>query len=123
MKNTLFTAVITLFAANLCANQTAQPESKMDARVEDNATAQNEQMMMGNNCDSLPADQKSFALQLNASNRTTFCNQFTPSQRASAMQMSGTMNNGVRMTPDMAVEQTARGMTPGKNPGGCPVSR
>jgi hypothetical protein len=122
MKRTLFTALITLFALNLSAEEPAFDSAQQDAQVESHLVAQNDPMMMGNNCDSMSPDQKSFAMQLSASNKSMFCNQFTPAQRASAMQLSGTMNNGVKMTPDMSVEQVAKGgASTSRAPGGCPV--
>jgi hypothetical protein len=135
MKKTsfaLFIAVAGLFSGNLCAapaQASAKPEAKTEVKAEVkqvadmNGQSNGNQPMMAGGCESLPADQQSFASQLNSANKMTFCSQFSAAQRSNAMQMAGTTGaNGMKMTPDMAVEQTAKGMAPmQKNVGGCPV--
>jgi hypothetical protein len=150
MKKTLFAAAVALFAGNLCANAPvdakqaapapAQAQVQTPAKVEtkaaeatknqvaqnDQSMMQNNQQMMSGNCENMTMEEKNFANQLNASNKTMFCNQFSAAQRKNAMQMMGTTGaNGMKMSADMAVEQTAKGMTPGatapKSAGGCPV--
>ncbi len=82
-----------------------------------------------NNCSMLPADQQTFASQLNASNKMMFCNQFSPDQRMSAVNMMGTADSsGTKMTADQAVSKVATmhnitpmQTAPQKGAGGCPV--
>lgn len=151
MKKALFAAVGMLFALNLSANQPAaddkqtapaapavqvQASAKVEATAPaavDHQVAQNDQNMMNNQmnnqgmmaggCENMSMEEKNFAAQLNGTNKRMFCNQFTPAQRRSAMQMMGTTGaNGMKMSADQAVEQTARGGAPAQRPpGGCPV--
>ena len=78
-------------------------------------------------CTSLPADQQSFSNQLNAQNKTMFCNTFSVAQRKAAMSMVGTGKSS-KMTADQAVEKVAKdnnlnSKTPSssKSTGGCPA--
>lgn len=142
----LFVAGAVFFAASLSANPAVeakqepvqavaqvQAPAQVENPQENKTVAQNDQymgnqqnrnnnqQMMGNNCDKMGPDEKNFAAQLNSSNKNMFCNQFTPAQRKSAMQMMGTTGpNGMKMSADQSVEQVSRsgGMRSG---GGCPV--
>lgn len=138
-KNTiaLFVAVAASFTVSLCASQAPAVEVQAPAKTAEHKQeiAANDQSMTGqpnmtdkstmsSSCDNLPTDQKNFASQLNANNKELFCSKFSAAQRASAMQMAGTTGaNGMKMSPDNAVEQTAKGTNAPmqKSAGGCPV--
>jgi|GEM_PF-4744040 len=77
-------------------------------------------------CGNLSTVEQSFASGMSSMNREMFCNRFTQSMRDSAMGMVGMPDaSGNVMTPDQAVEKTARdnNMMPMQSGGtnGCPV--
>jgi len=87
----------------------------------DNKSAPMNQM----ECSMLGDQEQTFANKLNAANKTTFCKQFTASQRSRAMQMANQKGSNGSMTPDAAVQKVMQEdrMSPAKGAtgGGCPV--
>ena len=122
MKKVLFAVLLAVGAFSLLQ---AQPSKQMGT--------QGGSMSMAD-CSSLSMNEQQFAAQLGMMARTAFCTKFNQNQRATAMQMSGTvMPSGYTMTPDEAVIKVARdnnlmptmqqqggSNAPGTS-GGCPV--
>jgi hypothetical protein len=74
-------------------------------------------------CSSLNRDEQMFARKLSEQNRKMFCNDFSSSQRSSAMDMANqTDNRGAKMmTPDQSVMKVAKdnGMMQSKSSKSC----
>ncbi len=78
-------------------------------------------------CSGLNGDEQQFAYGLTPENRQMFCKQFTPVQRAAAMQITSQPDpTGALISPDQAVERVAaaNNLTPStSNPGNCPTKK
>lgn len=78
-------------------------------------------------CSSLTADEQQFAFGLTPKNRQMFCGQFTPVQRAAAMQLTSQPDpTGALLSPDDAVSQVAESMNISPNSSGvgvCPAKK
>ena len=78
-------------------------------------------------CSSLTADEQQFAFGLTPKNRQMFCGQFTPVQRAAAMQLTSQPDpTGALLSPDDAVLQVAESMNISPNSSGvgvCPAKK
>jgi len=113
MRSFFYLLAMSAFSGfGLNADEVAQAPNQM----------QNQMMTPGPSCESLSDDQQMFAAKLNPQNKQMFCNQFSSSQRMSAMQLAGSTGaNGRKMTPDQAVEQTARSSNMRSGGGACPV--
>ncbi len=122
----MFSAVGFTDEAPIANNSTEDAVAQSDQLEEIAQMNSNDTMSSG--CAALPADQQSFSMQLNSSNKNMFCNSFNTDQRKSAMQMTSSSNmNGTKMSADQAVEQVARNnnimpSTPSpRSSSGCPV--
>ena len=78
---------------------------------------------MQNSCQSLSANEQSFANGLTSANQALFCGPFSADQRAAAMAMTGQRDvNGNMMSPDQAVEKVAKdNNVKATMTGGCPA--
>ena len=76
-------------------------------------------------CSSVTADEQQFAFGLTPEHRKVFCEQFTPVQRAAAMQLTSQPDpTGALLSPDDAVEKVAQAVNISPNSsakGVCPV--